>query len=342
MPSLAPRERRAKPLHAPPVPEQPELPRRQPPPNAPEQAEPAPPTRHVARPRRCTPFSEPPIDPIDPVDYRAWLRCRTEDERARIAAHCSRRLVTFDRLCGGIGPLHVPMPPYLRVAVLLRPPGPERDKIYSPKWFYPTWEEWRAALTPRQRAYIRWHCRGGDGRPSSDLCGPNTPLVIAFFNEPVAFSAGGAFAFSPGAPTPTDFPTASTPWLALDRDRNGAIDSGAELFGSDTVLPSGATASNGFVALSALDTNGDGRIDALDPGFAELLLWADRDGDRKSSPDELRPASGQLISLSLAHWVEPRCDARGNCEGERAVAVWRDANGEQHEGAVVDVYLPRR
>ena len=57
-----------------------------------------------------------------------------------------------------------------------------------------------------------------------------------------------------------DWPMANTPWLALDRDGNGAIEDGSELFGSGTRLASGARARNGFEALRELDSNGDGVV----------------------------------------------------------------------------------
>jgi hypothetical protein len=167
-----------------------------------------------------------------------------------------------------------------------------------------------------------------------------TPLVVAFSDEPVTFTRGGAFAFSPGTPVASDWPTATTPWIAMDHDGDGAITSGAELFGSSTVLPDGRTAINGFEALAVLDANHDGVIDARDPAFASLLLWSDRDGDRKSSPDELVPLASRVVSISLADRVEARCDPRGNCERERAAVRWRDEHGATHVGSVVDVYLP--
>ena len=152
----------------------------------------------------------------------------------------------------------------------------------------------------------------------------NTPLVVAFDDAPVAFARDGAFAFERGAPVATDLPTAATPWIALDRDHDGTIDSGAELFGSNTRGADGRAAVNGFAALADLDANHDGVIDARDPGFAALVLWADRDGDGRSSPAELVPLASVIVSISLADHVEARCDARGNCEGERAALTWRD------------------
>jgi hypothetical protein len=180
----------------------------------------------------------------------------------------------------------------------------------------------------------------GESSPSNDLCGDNTPLVVAFDDQRVELTTGGRFAFRPGSPTATDWPTAVTPWIALDRDGDGRITSGAELFGSDTVLPSGAHASNGFEALAALDGNHDGRIDAADPTFAALVLWSDRNADQRSTPDELSPLSDQIVSISLANRRDVHCDARDNCEGERAAFVNRADSSRS--GSVIDVYLPRR
>lgn len=68
--------------------------------------------------------------------------------------------------------------------------------------------------------------------------------------------------------------------LVWDRNANGTIDTGAELFGDFTVLPNGTLAPNGFAALAALDANGDGIIDASDPAFAELALARHQSGRR--------------------------------------------------------------
>ena len=170
----------------------------------------------------------------------------------------------------------------------------------------------------------------------------NTPLVIAFDAQPIAFSSSSTpFAFQHDHSVRTDWPTAATPWLALDRDGDGRITTGAELFGDATPLASGATATNGFAALADLDANHDGIIDARDPAFASLVLWSDRDGDHVGSADELRHASELVTSIPLAHQLDARCDDRGDCEGERGAMTWRDAAGA-HTGAVVDVYLRER
>jgi hypothetical protein len=108
------------------------------------------------------------------------------------------------------------------------------------------------------------------------------------------------------------------------------------------VLPDGSFASHGFIALRALDANRDGVLDGRDPAFATLVMWADRDGNRASSPDELTPVTSTILSLSLDDERVATCDARGNCEGERAAMQWRDASGTVRTGAAIDVYLRLR
>ena len=177
-----------------------------------------------------------------------------------------------------------------------------------------------------------------------------TPLVLAFEPAaPVTFRADdetSAFDLSAagdGSGTRTDWPSAVTPWLALDRDGDGLIGSGRELFGSATPTLTG-TAQNGFEALAALDVNGDRVIDAADPGFALLVSWADENHDRISQSSELTPlAELGVEAIDLGAWrAPPRCDNRGNCEIERAPFYFRAASGSVREGAVIDVYLRTR
>jgi hypothetical protein len=169
----------------------------------------------------------------------------------------------------------------------------------------------------------------------------STPLVLSFDSAPVTFAASSAsFDLTGSMSVATDWPTAKTPWLALDRNGNGAIDDGAELFGSASVLNNGARAENGFIALAELDGNGDGKITDADAAFSSLLVWSDNDGDRLSSSGELAPLSTfKLVSIDLAYSNVPRCDGRGNCEIERAGFRYLDAAGAEHSGSVVDVHL---
>jgi hypothetical protein len=176
-------------------------------------------------------------------------------------------------------------------------------------------------------------------------CGCGTPLVLSFDGARVEYltNRDATFDIDGTRSQVTDWPTAKTPWLALDRNDSGTIDDGSELFGSMTVLSSGRRAKNGFEALRELDADGDGRITPADPGFARLLVWADHDGDRRASAGELAPAaSWQILSIDLAYGSDRRCDARWNCEVERAFFQYRDANGVVRTSEVVDVHLAAR
>lgn len=76
-------------------------------------------------------------------------------------------------------------------------------------------------------------------------------------------------------------------------DRNGSIDSGTELFGDSTPLldENGEVvgqAADGFAALAAEDTNGDGIVDANDANWDKLRVWQDLNSDGKTDEGELK------------------------------------------------------
>ena len=101
--------------------------------------------------------------------------------------------------------------------------------------------------------------------------------------------------------------------LVWDRNANGRIDTGAELFGDFTPLLNGTLAPNGFAALAALDANGDGVIDASDPAFHELKLWRDTSQDGQTGAGELITlADAGIVSLNLAHSLKNQRLANGN------------------------------
>lgn len=188
------------------------------------------------------------------------------------------------------------------------------------------------ALAETGTQYSTWYCVSSN----NDEFRCTTPLVLSFDGAPVSFRAASdsRFAFTPGDAVRSDWPASVTPWLSRDVNRNGRIDDGRELFGADTRVGA-RTAKHGFEALAAIDENADGVIDARDPAFAELLLWRDTNGDRRSQPDELTTLSREVKSLSVKFSVEPRCDDRGNCERERS--AFTAINGQS--GTLVDVYV---
>ncbi|WP_135016927.1 calcium-binding protein [Carnobacterium divergens] len=75
--------------------------------------------------------------------------------------------------------------------------------------------------------------------------------------------------------------------LVYDKNQDGQINNGNEIFGDGTMLASGEFAKDGYEALAEYDENGDGQITESDSIFDKLRIWRDLSGDGKSSIDEL-------------------------------------------------------
>lgn len=106
-------------------------------------------------------------------------------------------------------------------------------------------------------------------------------------------------------------------FLVLERDGNGTIDSGRELFGDSTPQDPGED-QNGFNALALFDDqlNGgdeDGSIGVQDSVFLELQLWLDSNHDGISQSSELRSlAEAHVVSIDLAYHQAAGVDEHGN------------------------------
>ena len=105
--------------------------------------------------------------------------------------------------------------------------------------------------------------------------------------------------------------------LVLDRNGNGWIDDGGELFGGATDQPP-SDEPNGFLALAVFDRedaggNGDGRIDASDAVYQHLRLWTDRARDGISQADELDNLAGRGVrAIDLSYVTSRSRDRHGN------------------------------
>jgi hypothetical protein len=137
-------------------------------------------------------------------------------------------------------------------------------------------------------------------------------------------------------------------FLAFDRNGNGRIDNGSELFGNSTPgYPdqSKPTAANGFEALKMLEGpyygggHLDSILDAQDAAFGRLLLWRDANHNGVSEPDELQSAAAAgLLSLAADYHHSGRHDRYGNEFRQQAFSWW-DKNGVRTPVQYYDVWL---
>jgi hypothetical protein len=143
-----------------------------------------------------------------------------------------------------------------------------------------------------------------------DLDGDGLELTTA--EDGVEFDITGD-----GKTEQTAFVTGDDAFLSLDRNGNGTIDSGKELFGDQH------GAKNGIEELRKFDDNNDGVIDKNDAVFDQLRLFIDRNGDGASQSNELVSLHDEGISkISLDAKDEDRRIA-GN---RMAASTWFERN----------------
>ena len=129
-------------------------------------------------------------------------------------------------------------------------------------------------------------------------------------------------------------------FLAMDRNGDGQINDGTELFGCYTPQPAPPRGErlNGFLALAVFDENGDGQIDARDPAFSYLRLWRDANRNGVSDVGELRTLTTLgIVTLDLDYRESKRTDEHGNQFKYRAKVT--DANGAQIGRWAWDIFL---
>jgi len=112
--------------------------------------------------------------------------------------------------------------------------------------------------------------------------------------------------------TGTGWLDANDGFLVYDRNGNGVIDNGSELFGVDTRKSDGSLATDGFDALRDLDSNGDGVFNAEDADFGNVRVWQDKNSDGISQADELKRLDELGITAINLDSQETNIDSNGN------------------------------
>ncbi|OUR91704.1 hypothetical protein A9Q81_17305, partial [Gammaproteobacteria bacterium 42_54_T18] len=115
--------------------------------------------------------------------------------------------------------------------------------------------------------------------------------------------------------------------LVVDRNADGVINSGRELFGDQTLLESGELATNGYEALAEFDSNNDGLINSEDEKWLDLKIWKDLNRNGVSEVEELLSLEELgLQSISLAAEESGTDDGNGNILVSQSEVVRSDGS----------------
>lgn len=185
-------------------------------------------------------------------------------------------------------------------------------------------------------AYFPGAAREAQVWGETGFCGSYfSPLLLFFDGKRPRFTGQSRFPLS-GAPRMISWVEPGAPgyFLAWDRDGDGRLTHGGELFGS-------SEGENGFLALAAHDANGDGVIDARDPIFKKLLLWSDANGDGATTAGELSDLKAKRVrAIGLSYRGDRLRTIPGRAQiRQEGKFTFRDAAGKDREGTVLDVWF---
>uniref|UniRef100_UPI002609BFB5 calcium-binding protein n=1 Tax=uncultured Campylobacter sp. TaxID=218934 RepID=UPI002609BFB5 len=119
--------------------------------------------------------------------------------------------------------------------------------------------------------------------------------------------------------------------LALDKNNNGKIDNGNELFGNHTISNTayGYTdkkATNGYEALKAYDLNGDNAIDEKDEIFNKLKIWKDKNSNGITDEGELSSLVDNNIKSIDLNYKEIAINENSNTVKQSSKVTLKDGS----------------
>lgn len=191
------------------------------------------------------------------------------------------------------------------------------------------------------------NCENGAGNEGEEEC-DESPILLDLDRNGFHLS-GGPATFDIDSDGQLESVTWVSPntrdgFLYLDRNGNGIVDSGLELFGNKTLLANGEFARHGYQALREFDRrrNGGNRdrvIDSSDSIFADLRVWIDDDANGICEVHEtLSVAEAGVLSLNLNFRRSRRTDSHGNVF--RYISRGRiEVNGESKRMKTTDVFF---
>ncbi len=164
-----------------------------------------------------------------------------------------------------------------------------------------------------------------------------TPLILDLDGNGVqtlSIAAGVQFDIrGEGKSVQTGWVDAHDGLLALDRNGDGVINDGGELFGSATTLADGSKAADGYSALRALDSNGDGQITSADSAYTALRVWVDGNSDGISQAGELTTLAQLNIAAISTQANNALAQQNGNIVG--LTSSYTRTDGSVHASADV-------
>ncbi|EHB8454786.1 hypothetical protein JVX81_004792, partial [Salmonella enterica] len=181
---------------------------------------------------------------------------------------------------------------------------------------------------------------GPEGPDMSDAENTSSPIIIDLDRDGVETISlengvffdhdGNKFAESTGWVSPDDG------LLVFDRDGNGQIDNGSELFGNNTLQADGTNASNGYNALKEYDDNNDGALDENDAIWNQLQIWQDKNSNGRVDEGELLTMKqAGIASINTMYKNSSTTDSQGNLHKQTGSITYTDGS----KGQSADVWF---